>query len=61
MHIKEGKVYNMRKLMLIFMVVIACGFVLAMILDSMLLAVCVLGYSIIWSAFHIGDRIYDSF
>lgn len=47
----------MSKLMLVFMIVIVAGFLTAMALDSMVLAVCVVGYSILWAAFHLGDKL----
>ncbi len=47
----------MEKLTLVLMVVLAVAFVLAIALDSIVTAVVGVGYAIVWSAFHLGEKL----
>lgn len=47
----------MSNLMLVFLGIIVAGFLGAMVMDDLALAVVAVGYSIIWSAFHLGDKL----
>lgn len=41
----------------LFLVIIFMGFIAAMVMDDLVLAVVAVGQSIIWSAFYLGDKL----
>jgi len=49
----------MDRLTLILLVIVAATFVVAIVLDDMVMAVAGVGYAIVWAAFYLGEKLDD--